>query len=69
MTGLFIVVVILLMLSDYVSPVCLPFPEMMPEEVKIEPEVAGWGATDILARRFYLRELLLITLFYYFEVL
>ena len=69
MTGLFIVVVILLMLSDYVSPVCLPFPEMMPEEVKIEPEVAGWGATDILARRFYLRESLLITLFYYLEVL
>jgi len=25
---------------------------MMPEEVKIDPEVAGWGAIDIYARRF-----------------
>jgi len=47
-----VLTVILLFFSDYVSPVCLPFPEMMPEEVKIEPEVAGWGAVDVLARRF-----------------
>lgn len=38
--------------NDYVSPVCLPFPEVMPEEVKQDPEVAGWGAIDIFARRF-----------------
>ena len=45
--------------ADYVSPVCLPFPEMMPdpsdvpmEEIGIDPEVAGWGAVDVLARRF-----------------
>ena len=63
------IVAIILLSSDYVSPVCLPFPEMMPEEVKIEPEVAGWGAVDVLARRFYLRELLLIILFYYLKVL
>lgn len=46
-------------ISDYVSPVCLPFPEMMPdpsdvpmEEMGTDPEVAGWGAVDVLARRF-----------------
>ena len=38
--------------SDYVSPVCLPFPEVMPEQVNQDPEVAGWGAIDIFARRF-----------------
>jgi len=37
---------------DYVSPVCMPFPELMPEQVKHDPEVAGWGAIDIYARRF-----------------
>jgi len=38
--------------NDYVSPVCLPFNEMLPEELKNDPEVAGWGAIDIRARRF-----------------
>jgi len=51
-----VLTIILLFFSDYVSPVCLPFPEMMPEEVKIEPEVAGWGAVDVLARRCHWRE-------------
>ena len=37
---------------DYVSPVCLPFPELMPENLDDDPEVAGWGAIDIYARRF-----------------
>ena len=60
--------IILLFFSDYVSPVCLPFPEMMPEEVKIEPEVAGRGAVDVLARRSLLRELSKI-LFEYLQVL
>ena len=47
------------MFADYVSPVCLPFPEMKPdssdsvmEEMDTDPEVAGWGAVDVLARRF-----------------
>ena len=52
-------VLLLNIIADYVSPVCLPFPEMMPdpsdvpmEEIGIDPEVAGWGAVDVLARRF-----------------
>ena len=42
--------------ADYVSPVCLPFPEMKPDSsesmMDTDPEVAGWGAVDVLARRF-----------------
>ena len=38
------------------SPVCLPFPEMKPDSsesmMDTDPEVAGWGAVDVLARRF-----------------
>ena len=34
------------------SPVCLPFSEMMPETLDSFSEVAGWGAIDVLARRF-----------------
>ena len=37
---------------DYVSPVCLPFSEMMTSTLDSDPEVAGWGAVDPLARRF-----------------
>ena len=37
---------------DYVSPVCLPFSEMMTSSLDSDPEVAGWGAVDPLARRF-----------------
>ena len=43
--------------ADYVSPVCLPFTEMLPrthtqDTDATDPEVAGWGAVDVLARRF-----------------
>ena len=39
------------------SPVCLPFTEMLPrthtqDTDHTDPEVAGWGAVDVLARRF-----------------
>jgi len=39
--------------TDFVSPICLPIPTVydVPQEVRM-PEVAGWGATDIYARRF-----------------
>ena len=44
-------------IEDYVSSVCLPFPEMKPDAEDslmedTDPEVAGWGAVDVLARRF-----------------
>ena len=31
---------------------CLPFSEMMTSTLDSDPEVAGWGAVDPLARRF-----------------
>ena len=39
------------------SPVCLPFTELLPrtdtqDTDATDPEVAGWGAVDVLARRF-----------------
>ena len=40
---------------DFVSPVCLPFSEMLSSSSSSppsDPEVAGWGAVDPLARRF-----------------
>ena len=40
---------------DFVSPVCLPFSEMMSSSSSSLPsdlQVAGWGAVDPLARRF-----------------
>ena len=39
-------------INDYVSPVCLPLAGMLPDTIGIDPEVAGWGAVDMLARRF-----------------
>lgn len=42
--------------NDYVAPICLPFPEFVtepyPTGTESEPEVAGWGAIDVFARRF-----------------
>ena len=38
--------------NDYVSPVCLPIAGMLPHTIDMDPEVAGWGAVDMLARRF-----------------
>ena len=39
---------------DYVSAICLPFPAILPSSAPplgTVAEVAGWGATDMLARR------------------
>jgi len=42
--------------NDFVAPICLPFPEFLtepyPTGLETEPEVAGWGAIDVFARRF-----------------
>jgi hypothetical protein len=39
---------------DFVSPICLPFPELTAAPADLEGsmlEVAGWGAVDIYAKR------------------
>lgn len=39
--------------TDFISPICLPFPSVFTiDTVNREPEVAGWGAVDMYARRF-----------------